>query len=302
MAAAASSGGAESGFPALKRAHTQSPGTPQDRPAWLEEFQQGLIAAVGQSIRTEVQRLEERLFPMESQLKDHEKRLQSLERAASPERGSVASAPAGAAWPSSSSLPSSAGSSPWTASFLRIRNFCEIAEAREKGIKREDAELLVASLQERLPASLKGHVLPLRLRFARNAEIQVPVKGGVVSEVLDYWNAALREDSTLEYGPAEGPKRRLYVVPERSPEDKPRYAAMGRMRKALEVLAQKRHVVWRFAYSYSPQFRIFLISDNGDKHPIVKQLKNGTFEYEAGIEDALGVTEAVLKEEYAQAP
>ena len=98
------------------------------------------------------------------------------------------------------------------------------------------AEPFIAALTETLPESLRACVKPFMLRFEHNQEIQVPISGTCASEIVDIWNSRLRSESNFKYRVKET-ERALYCVPERSPDEQPRYRKIGQLRGFMEKKA-----------------------------------------------------------------
>eukprot|EP00969_Alexandrium_andersonii_P013377 584079-Alexandrium_andersonii.AAC.1 len=87
------------------------------------------------------------------------------------------------------------------------------------------------SLKTLLPTSLQRSIQPFQLRYERNQEILVPVSSNA-PEVVDIWNNRLKTEDSLKYN-----NKVLYVVPERSEAEKPRYRAIGKLKGFLDTKA-----------------------------------------------------------------
>ena len=155
--------------------------------------------------------------------------------------------------------PSSSAARRWLPSFVKVRNFADPAEAKTLGVTRPDAEVLIGKLTDGLPTSIRTHLGPLRLRYQRNAELEIPLTADVAPEIQDIWNTMLRSNDEFAFY-NNGHKRTLYVVPERSEREKPRYAAMGRTRKLLD---SHKPVTGHFEFTYIGGWKAFHVKEDG---------------------------------------
>ena len=75
-----------------------------------------------------------------------------------------------------------------------------------------------------LPTALHASVKPFQLRGLRNYSIQVPIDPACIREVKGIWSQAFKQG--VVHGPTDS---ELYVTMQKSPEQKVRYSAMGRL-------------------------------------------------------------------------
>ena len=119
----------------------------------------------------------------------------------------------------------------------------------------------------------------------------VPVNADIASEVCDCWNRIPRGGGgTLDFL-----GRELYVVPERSEREKPRYAAMGRIRGLVEA---RKQVEGTLDFNYKAGFMIYHAGLDG--HTVLLVFANR--EHRPNFSDVavhiIGCSKAQLLEEY----
>eukprot|EP00974_Lingulodinium_polyedra_P107528 10406533-Lingulodinium_polyedra.AAC.1 len=113
---------------------------------------------------------------------------------------------------------------------------------------------------------------------------------GILNEVKRYWQDKLGTDDELRF---QG--RRLFVVPERSPEEKPLYAAMGRMRETMEArrAALKPQPPWELDFFFRPGWKIQVKNRPGapEKEVLADLAKSGVWPWnESLLQQLFGIT------------
>ena len=148
---------------------------------------------------------------------------------------------------------------------LKIRNFCDFGSWRLSGVNREEAQELMDKLMAEVPTALRNEILPFELVGPLNFEVTVPLRrAGVVLELRRWWQDALQNKEELKFR-----DRKLYVVPERSPQEKPMYRAMGKMKETLQSFMERAMVDSSIELQgfWSPAWK-FNIKENGKEWPI----------------------------------
>eukprot|EP00930_Biecheleria_cincta_P039727 TRINITY_DN27283_c0_g3_i1.p2 TRINITY_DN27283_c0_g3~~TRINITY_DN27283_c0_g3_i1.p2 ORF type:complete len:267 (-),score=55.90 TRINITY_DN27283_c0_g3_i1:3056-3856(-) len=108
--------------------------------------------------------------------------------------------------------------------FVEVKGFCSWSERLELCATRADAEQLMALLVLLLPEQLRSSVKPVQLRGLRNFSIQIPVEPSVIREVKGIWSDHLKTGSI--HGPN---KAELYITLQKSPAQRTKYGAMGKL-------------------------------------------------------------------------
>ena len=176
-----------------------------------EEDEERWISRMRNIIREENQTLvdsfEKRFVVIESRQDQLQSRIEELER-------KLGRSPGSGGGPSAAFQPQ----------FLEIKGFCEWGKRLEKGATREDAAELMNLLMPTLPTSLHGYIKPFQLRGIRNYSIQAPIDSTVIREVKGIWTDAFKQG--IVHGPDDA---ELYATLQKSPEQKVRYSAMGKL-------------------------------------------------------------------------
>ena len=121
---------------------------------------------------------------------------------------------------------SSAPPSEWTPTYLDIKGFVDkFEEAAEMGVTRDEAKALLASIKEAMPPDLQQSMGDTELRHERNFSIRIPA-------LTDIRQLQTKVKKYLAQNNWKG--RDLFVTLEKSPDDKRRYEAMGKIKRMLE--------------------------------------------------------------------
>ena len=96
-----------------------------------------------------------------------------------------------------------------------------------------------------------------------------------MSELVEAVSKKLKFEPSLAYAEGPGDPRNLYVVVERSDDDKARYRTMGRMKDRLtkERRAQGANATGDLVFEWKPRFALI---DQGSDLPIISVRRDGT--------------------------
>ena len=166
-----------------------------------------IIKIVSDENNKQLETFEKRFQAIETRQDQLEHRIEQLER----QHGH---APGGNGGSSASFVPE----------FLEIKGFCAWDRRLEHCATRDDATELMKILLPLLPNDLQPAVKPFRLRGMRNYSIQVPVGHSVMREVKGIWADAFKSKNVHGPGNSE-----LYATVQKSPEQRVRYSAMGKL-------------------------------------------------------------------------
>lgn len=247
----------ESDLRGRRRPRREGEDAPLSEPEWMSALMLRLTSSVMTSIQAELRPLKVEVASLRKDHLDLEARVQALEvRGSSP--ASRSSGPLSSVGSHGSTrMPSSASTMVVTMpAVLKLRGFCDFGTWRESGVKREEAEPIVGALVGSLPISLRSEVGQFELFGVRNFEVTIPLKrAGVLNEIKRYWQDKLSTDDSLRFR-----GRVLYVVPQRSEEDRPKYAAMGRVKEELSrrVAALGQQPAWELDFFWQPKWKIMV--------------------------------------------
>ena len=139
---------------------------------------------------------------------------------------------------------------------VEVKGFCSWDERLAKGATRSHAEQLMALLIPLLPDQLKPRVKPFQLRGLRNYSIKIRIESSIIREVKGIWSDQLKSGTV--HGPGN---KELYVTLQKSPTQRTRYAAMGKLYEFARTTHIKEsgnlRVLW------APDFSIYLEPNQG---------------------------------------
>ena len=86
--------------------------------------------------------------------------------------------------------------------------------------------------------------------------------------------------------------RTLYVVPERSPEEQPRFTAMGKTRKVLED--KQRGQDWTLSFAHRPNYHVNMLRDGSDPQRLLTITAKGEIQWATNTQTLIGASPAEL--------
>ena len=175
---------------------------------------------------------------------------------------------------------------------VEIKGICEWKDRKTNGINRDEAEILVAKLKEKLPQSMKPKVGELEIYGARGHKFKVHVSPPGAVEVSLIWKELLRDDASLQYN-----GKILWTTAEREPADQKRFSVGGKARAYLEAKAKEKESTATSSCSWKPSF-VLTVKGSRGATTVGSVQENGTIAWEdEGLLGAFGVTAEVAKKE-----
>ena len=146
-----------------------------------------------------------------------------------------------------------------------------------------------------LPEELQRHVGQFSLRGMRNYSVQVPVSANVIREVKGIWNENMKAKKVV--GPHEA---ELFVTLQKSPEQKLKYAAMGRLYEFVQNIGKECN--HDFKAFWAPDFCVYAVPQ-GQQQPravlIASLATDNSVTWEKECEQILGVNPVQTAEQFA---
>ena len=169
--------------------------------------------------------------------------------------------------------------------FVEIKGFSTWQDRLNKGATRQDAGELMTMLMPLLPHDLHQHIKPFELRGLRNYSIKIPVACEVIREVKGIWSDAMKAKQVS--GPDQS---ELYVTFQKSPEQRTKYAAMGKLYEFLSDYQKDK----TFKAFWAPDFCVYL--EPPDSRPVViaSVSSDNTVKWELACQEFLGASEAEM--------
>ena len=176
---------------------------------------------------------------------------------------------------------SSASPRKFAPEFVEVKGFCSWNDRLSKGASRSDADQLMQLLVPLLPGSLKEHVKPFELRGLRNYSIKIPVSSHVIREVKGIWSESMKAKRVC--GPGNS---KLYVTLQKSPDQRAKYAAMGKVFEFVKGLKPD----LTFKAFWAPDFVIYAEKSQGLPVLLVSVAPDSSIVWEERCQEILDIS------------